>query len=88
MRVYPHDFSLAAAAAAALSSAIAVSAVSCGKPRLASAAATLDVVVLAMLLIVVNPTPNLEIFLLFVLRNLARLARGPGKLFFWNYAFP
>ena len=51
------------------------------------AGAALDAVVLTMLLIVVKPTPNLEIFFLSVLRNLARLARGPAELFFRDRAF-
>ena len=34
-----------------------------------------------MLLIVVKPNPNLKYFFLSVLRNLIRLARGPGELF-------
>ena len=49
---------------------------------LASAAAALDAVVLAMLLIVVKPTPNLEIFVLSVLRNSTRLAHGQTSFSF------
>ena len=52
------------------------------------AGAALDAVVLAMLLIVVKPTPGLDLFFyLSMLRNLTRLARGPGELFFRDRAF-
>ena len=82
-------FSRAAAAAAAFSLrlAIAVSAASYRRPCLASAAAALDAVVLAMLLIVVKPTPNVDVVFVCV-QNLTHLARGPGELFFWNHAWP
>ena len=46
------------------------------------AGAALDAVVLAMLLIVVKPTPNLEIFFSFMPQNLTRLALDAGELLF------